>query len=106
MENKSSLDKAASMSAKSNELKPNDASYEDTFAWICYKQAKYEMALQWIERSIMHDPKQAEALVHKGDILCKLSRINEAHEAWLGARALGLKNEKLDQKITMRQCID
>jgi tetratricopeptide (TPR) repeat protein len=105
-ENKSSLDKAASMSAKANELQLNDASYEDTFAWICYKQAKYEMALQWIERSILHDSKQAEALAHKGDILCKLGRITEAHEAWLGARALGLKSEKLDQKITSRQCID
>lgn len=105
-ENKVTLEKAAAMSAKSNELMPNDPSYEDTFAWISFKQAKYELALQWIERSILHDPKQAEVLLHKGDILCKLGRINEALEAWSGARALGLMSEILNQKISTRQCID
>ncbi|WP_431199734.1 tetratricopeptide repeat protein [Mucilaginibacter sp. P19] len=32
------LEKAAAMSAHSNELQPNTASFEDTYAWILFKQ--------------------------------------------------------------------
>jgi len=101
-----SLDKAASMSGKSNEINPNNASFEDTFAWVCYKQGKYELALQWINRSLNHDAKQAEAMEHKGNILCKLNRSEEALEAWSTAKTLGGSSERLNQKISSRQCAD
>src|SRR5205823_2812307 len=35
------LEKAETMSKKSNELTPNSASYEDTYGWILFRQAKY-----------------------------------------------------------------
>ena len=101
-----SLERAASMSAKSNELRPNDASFEDTFAWVCYMQGKLELALQWVERSITHDPAQAEALQHKGDILCKLGRVPEAVEAWSMAVKMGAQGNELQQKISSKQCIE
>lgn len=103
---KVSLDRAATMSAKSNELRPNDASFEDTYAWVCYMQSKYELALQWIERSIIHDSAQAEAHHHKGDILCKLGRVAEAVDAWSAALNLGDDAKVLPQKISTKQCID
>jgi len=103
---KVTLERAAAMSAKCNELHPNDASFEDTFAWVCYMQGKYELALQWIERSVGHDPAQAEAMLHKGDILCKLGRLAEAVDAWKVALDLGSQGKDIQQKISAKQCID
>jgi len=103
---KVTLERAATMSAKCNELRPNDASFEDTFAWVCYMQGKYELALQWIERSVGHDPAQAEAMLHKGDILCKLGRLAEAVDAWKVALDLGSQGKDIQQKISAKQCID
>ena len=65
-----SLDKAAEMSKHSNELQPDMASFEDTYAWILFKQKKYTDAKVWMEKALMHDkdnsPVQSE---HYGDIM-------------------------------------
>ena len=64
------LDKALRMSEKSNELKPNNASYLDTWAWILYKQKNYPEALKRMEEALVligRDSPEYES--HYADIL-------------------------------------
>ncbi|SKB48451.1 Tetratricopeptide repeat-containing protein [Parapedobacter luteus] len=102
---------AAEMSKKSNEIMPNYASYEDTYAWVLFQQGKYEEALIWIERAIKHSEKASDTLLeHYGDILAKLGNIDGAVTQWKKARAIsqsvGKDIDKLSKKIDAKQYID
>ncbi|MGK6349733.1 tetratricopeptide repeat protein [Parapedobacter sp. DT-150] len=102
---------AAEMSKKSNQIMPDYASYEDTYAWILFQQEKYHEALVWIEKSIKHAEDPTDTLLeHYGDILAKLGNINEAIIQWKKARVLsesvGKDIDKLSKKINAKQYID
>jgi len=75
------LEKAAEMSKHSNELQPNMASFEDTYAWILFKQKKYAEAKIWMEKALAHNkdnsPVQYE---HYGDIMFQLGNTDAALE--------------------------
>lgn len=82
--------KADSMSKLSNVIVPDNASYEDTYAWILYKQGKYDDAKLWLEKAMSHGgDKNATILEHMGDVLFKLGRADEALEHWKKAKASG-----------------
>src|SRR5690606_32580031 len=84
---KEKLPLAAEMSKKSNELEPDFASYEDTYAWVLFQQGEYEEALVWIKRAIDHADGASDTLLeHYGDILAKLGRIDDAIVQWEKAR--------------------
>src|SRR5690606_12610887 len=69
---KEELSKAASMSKKSNELNPGNASFQDTYAWVLFQQGKYNEALTWIDKAWDATEKPTATLAeHKGDILYK-----------------------------------
>jgi Tfp pilus assembly protein PilF len=73
------LDKAAQMSARSTQLQPNTASFEDTYAWILFMQKKYPDARIWMEKALAHDKdKSAVKYEHYGDILFYLGKTDEA----------------------------
>lgn len=94
------LDKAAEMSLKSNKLEPNNASFEDTYAWVLYKQKKYTEARKWIEKALTNSGnKNATLLEHYGDILFKLNETDKAVENWKAAKENGSTSELLDKKI-------
>jgi len=106
---KEELSKAASMSKKSNELNPGNASFQDTYAWVLFQQENYDEALTWIEKAISAAEKPTATLIeHKGDILFKLGKKEEALSYW--EKALQLtgteKNEKLHQKIKEKIYVD
>src|SRR5690606_11520029 len=86
---KEKLELAAEMSKKSNELEPDFASYEDTYAWVLFQQGEYEEALVWIKRAIDHADGASDTLLeHYGDILAKLGRIDDAIAQWRKALAM------------------
>ena len=101
------LDKAAQMSAHSNELQPNTASFEDTYAWILFKQKKYTDAKIWIEKAILHDKtNSAVQLEHYGDIMFYLGDTNAAVQNWKKARSYGEQSPVLDRKINEKKYIE
>jgi tetratricopeptide (TPR) repeat protein len=101
------LDKAASMSAHSNELQPNTSSFEDTYAWILFKQKKYAEAKVWIEKAILHDKTNSATQVeHYGDIMFYLGNTDAAVENWKKAKSFGEQSPLLDRKINERKYIE
>ena len=48
------LDYALTLSERANKLSPNEAVYEDTYAWILYKKGEVEKAKEWMEKAIKH----------------------------------------------------
>lgn len=106
---KEELDKAASMSKKSNDLEPNNASYQDTYAWVLFQQGNYDEALSWIDKAVENSGEPSATLVeHKGDILFKLGKKDEAVRLWEQALKLtdGNDNDKLNRKVKNKEYVD
>ena len=103
---KTKLDKAAIMSARSNELNPGVASFEDTYGWILYQQGKYNDALTWIQRAIEHDESNGELFEHLGDVLFRLGRTEDAVLKWKEAEKFGGAGKNIQQKIQQQKIID
>jgi tetratricopeptide (TPR) repeat protein len=101
------LEKAAEMSKHSNELQPNMASFEDTYAWILFKQKKYAEAKIWMEKALAHNkdnsPVQYE---HYGDIMFQLGNTNAALENWKKAKDNGGGSPILERKINERKYVE
>ncbi|MDB5008354.1 MAG: invasion protein regulator [Mucilaginibacter sp.] len=98
------LDKAARMSKHSNDLQPNNASFEDTYAWILFKQKDYANAKQWIEKAIADDKdNSAVKSEHYGDIMFYLGNVDAAVENWKKAKAHGDQSPALERKINERK---
>ena len=100
---KEQLPKAAQMAKHANELQPNNASFEDTYAWVLFKMGNYEQALIWIEQALAHTETQTATLMeHYGDILYFLTKKDaavQAIEKWKAAKTLGTGSEQLSEKI-------
>jgi tetratricopeptide (TPR) repeat protein len=101
------LDKAASMSKRSNDLQPNNASFEDTYAWILFKQKNYDDARVWIEKALADDKtNSAVKSEHFGDIMFYLGKVGAAVESWKKAKANGDQSPLLERKINERKYIE
>lgn len=95
------LEKALSMSKKSNELMQNNSSFLDTYAWILFRLARYDEALVWIDKALVAGgDKSATVIEHRGDVLIMLKRTDEALVEWNKALKLGEQTELLKKKIT------
>lgn len=106
---KEELAKAATMSRKSNELEPNNTSYQDTYAWVLFQQGNYDEALTWIEKALSGTAEPSATLIeHKGDILYKLGKKEEALTLWQQALKLADNNEnkKLNIKVRNKEYVD
>ena len=101
------LEKALSMSKKSNDLMKNNASFLDTYAWILFRLARYDDALIWIDKAITAGGlKSATVIEHRGDVLIKLNRTEEAIEEWNKASKMSDQSELLKKKINTKQYHD
>ncbi|MFI5160068.1 MAG: tetratricopeptide repeat protein [Sphingobacteriales bacterium] len=99
-----SLDKAAEMSKHSNEIQPNTASFEDTYAWILFKQKKYADARTWMEKAISHDKDHSAVQAeHYGDIMYNLGDTDAAVANWQKAKQYGGVSPVLQRKINERK---
>ncbi|MCO6481635.1 MAG: tetratricopeptide repeat protein [Flavobacteriales bacterium] len=101
------LDKAETMSRRSNELSPDNGTYMDTYAWILYKQGRYEEARQWQEKALKASPQDEGVLLeHYGDILYKLNDPAGAMEQWKKAKAAGGASGLIDRKISEGKLVE
>jgi len=104
---KENLSRARELSERCNALEPDNASYEDTYAWILYELKEYEKAAEWIEKAIKNGGIRSGTIIeHKGDILYRLNRVSEAVESWKQAKALGVSGEELEKKISTQKLPD
>lgn len=98
------LEKAKEMSALSNELRPNQADYQDTYGWILYKMKAYKAAKEWVGKALNNGGENVPGILeHYGDILYQLDDIDEAIIQWEKALKKGGKSELLEKKISDRQ---
>jgi len=101
------LDKAEQMSKHSNELQPATASFEDTYAWILFKQKKYAEAKVWMEKALVNDKDHnAVQVEHYGDIMFYLGNVDAAVENWKKAKAYGAQSTVLERKINEKKYIE
>jgi tetratricopeptide (TPR) repeat protein len=101
------LEKAAQLSKHSIDLQPNTASFEDTYAWILFRQKKYTDAKIWIEKALQHGKdRSATQTEHYGDIMFYLGNTDSAVQNWKKAKEYGAKSPLLDRKINEKKYIE
>ena len=96
------MERAEELSALCNEIEPDQANYQDTYAWILYKQGKFVQAKEWLEKAIKNGGESnAVILEHLGDTYAQLNNIIKALECWEKAKAIndGQTTKFLDKKI-------
>ncbi len=97
---KENLERAEVMAKKANNLSPNQATFQDTYAWVLYCRENFQNALFWIEEALKYggdtDPVVHE---HHGDILLAVNRSQDAVKAWQKAIELGGDLDLLQKKI-------
>ncbi len=108
---KDKLDDAERMALKANELEPNNASYEDTYAWVLFNRGRFEDARTWIEKAIEHATEPSEVLLeHYGDILYHLGERERALETWKEAMKVAKAADKpidnLSKKIEEKRYVE
>ena len=97
---KVNLEKAKKMSMKCNELEKDNGTYQDTYSWILYELAEYELAEIWMKKSLSNGGDMSSVVVeHYGDILYKLGNVKDAVNQWQKAKTLGQETEILNKKI-------
>lgn len=102
-----SLTKAEDMTRRSNEIEKNNASYEDTYAWVLFKLKKYKEARTWIEKALKDDKSNSATLAeHYGDILFLSGEKELAVEQWKLAKTRGAQSPVLDRKINEQNYIE
>ena len=98
------LEEAKKMSAKSNELIPNQPSLQDTYGWILYKMKDYKGAKTWIKKALDNGGDNSPTILeHYGDVLFQLDDVDSATQYWTKALEKGSKSEFLEKKIADRK---
>lgn len=93
------LDKAERMSKKTIDEEPENPTYLDTYAWILFKQQRYEEAQKYIDKVLeLSQSPDATLLEHAGDIYSKTGNTKEAVAFWKRALEGKSKNAKLIRK--------
>ncbi|MDD3875016.1 MAG: tetratricopeptide repeat protein [Bacteroidales bacterium] len=101
------LDLAKELSEKANQIVPNSPSFQDTYAWILYKQGDYENALIWLEKALENGGiTNAVILEHYGDVLFRLNKKDDAIKQWEKAKEVGNGSVFLDEKIRTKTLIE
>ena len=97
---KENLDKAKEMSFRSNQLEPNNGTYQDTYAWVLYQMNEFEEAKEWLLKAVENGGGESAVIVeHYGDVLYRLGNLKEALKQWIKARDIGGGSDLLDDKI-------
>jgi len=97
------LEKAKIMSRKSNELHPDEASFQDTYGWILYKLGDYEKALNWLQKSELNGGNNSAIInEHIGDVYEKLGQRERALKYWKLASHIGGGSDQLLNKLKQK----
>ena len=83
-----------------NKIEKDNGTYQDTYAWVLYQLNEYEMAKEWILKSLANGGDSSAVVVeHYGDILYQLGDKEGAINEWKRANKLGKASKFLFQKI-------
>ncbi|MCC2599375.1 tetratricopeptide repeat protein [Sphingobacterium sp. FBM7-1] len=109
-ERNENLELAEKLSRQSNELEPGSATFQDTYAWVLFKQENYKDALTWIEKAVRGSTPSAVLYEHYGDILFKSGNNKEAVKQWEKALAMSdgsdVNVETLKSKIATKSYVE
>jgi len=104
------LEIAAKYADMANALEPASSTFQDTYAWVLFKQGDYGGALRWMEKAMAGSKPSAVLHDHYGDILFKAGRTKDAVRQWEKALALGegsgLDMNKLQLKIRTKNYVE
>jgi tetratricopeptide (TPR) repeat protein len=92
------LDEAKEMSKKTIDKEPENASYLDTYGWICFKLKDYKNAEKYLKKAIKFGS-NAVLLEHLGDIYEAQDEIPKALKTWKQALELDPNNKDVIYKI-------
>lgn len=98
------LKRAEQMSYKTIKAEPDNATFLDTYAWILYKEERYEEARIYIDQVMKADPDNVTGVLndHAGDIYIKLGLTAEAVGFWKKALEDDTVNaDEIRKKITL-----
>ncbi|MFH0735765.1 MAG: tetratricopeptide repeat protein [bacterium] len=93
------LDRCLSMAQTAVNKEPKNSSYLDTIGWIYFKLGNFELAKEYIEKSLEGDPKNAVVVEHLGDVYFKLGNREKAVEMWNKAVELDPSLNEVKTKI-------
>ena len=95
-----SLEKAKKMSRLSNSLKPEEASFQDTYGWILYQLGEFDDALNWLKKSEINGGNNSGVInEHLGDVYQKLGNLKMAKTYWEKAFEIGDASDELKIKL-------
>jgi len=98
------LDKAAKYAENAAQAMPTNSSVSDTYAFILFKQQKYDLAKTWIEKALQNNSnKNGVYLEHYGDILFMKGEKEAALLQWQKAKEAGNGSEVLNRKINEKK---
>jgi tetratricopeptide (TPR) repeat protein len=102
------LAKAEQMSYRTVKVESNNPTYLDTYAWILFRQERYEEARIYIEQALAADSTLSDVIIeHAGDIYMMAGMPEKALEYWQRALDMGSDNAALlKEKIRKRKYID
>ena len=91
------LDEAEQMSFRTIKAEPKNPTYLDTYAWVLFRQRRYDEAREYIDRTLENDPdSSAVMLEHAGDIYYCAGLPERAVELW--TKALQQGGDKSDRR--------
>ncbi|MCX7834039.1 MAG: tetratricopeptide repeat protein [Ignavibacteria bacterium] len=93
------LDKALEMAKKAVSKDPKNPNFLDTIGWIYYKLKEYDLALDFILKSIAINAGSAVVQEHLGDVYYALKDKTNALKHWKIALELNPQNRNLEEKI-------
>lgn len=99
------LDKAIEMCEKLISIEPNNSTYLDTYAWVLYKDSKYQKAKELLEKALLNS-KDGTIVEHYGDVLYKLGNIEEAIKQWEISKSTGDYSDLLEKKLKKKKLYD
>ncbi len=102
------LTRAEQMSYRTIQAEPANSTYLDTFAWILFRQQRYNEAMQYIDMAVSNDTTESAVIIeHAGDIHAMNDDIDAAVELWQKAIEIGTDNEAIiKKKIKQRKYVD
>ncbi|MBO4850235.1 MAG: tetratricopeptide repeat protein [Prevotella sp.] len=102
------LSKAEQMSYRTVKAEPKNSTFLDTYAWILFRQQRYQEAKVYIDQALANDSTVSAVIIeHAGDIYMMAGETEKALDFWKQALQKGEEqNAVLEEKIKMKKYID
>ena len=102
------MEKAKEMASLAIKYAPDEATFLDTYAWVCFVKGAYENARIYIEKAIKNlkgNSSDASIYEHAGDIYIQSGLKEEALKAWQKSKDLKSNSKTLDKKLKTQKYI-